>query len=220
MDLFRRPLKIDFVSKRFAAYALSIGCIVLSLVSLAVQGLNFGIDFTGGTLVEMEFPQAVETAEIAQRFDSAGIPDASVQQFGNDRDGLLPPVFARVNRSTRTPVRIILVSGLVIASVAGLTPIGEVAQLVNIGTLAAFLLVCVGVVILRRTHPDLPRPFKAPWSPLTPVLGAVSCLYLMLMLSLPAVTWLRFGRWPVIGLILYFGYSRHHSQLAMKPASS
>jgi hypothetical protein len=174
VDLFRRPLKIDFVSKRFAAYALSIGCIVLSLVSLAVQGLNFGIDFTGGTLVEMEFPQAVETAEIAQRFDSAGIPDASVQQFGNDRDGLLPPVFARVNRSTRTPVRIILVSGLVIASVAGLTPIGEVAQLVNIGTLAAFLLVCVGVVILRRTHPDLPRPFKAPWSPLTPVLGAVS----------------------------------------------
>jgi APA family basic amino acid/polyamine antiporter len=134
------------------------------------------------------------------------------------RDGLLPPVFARVNARSQTPVRIIMVSGLLIATVAGLTPIGDVAELVNIGTLAAFLLVCVGVVSLRRTHPDLPRPFKAPWSPLTPALGAIACLYLML--SLPVVTWVRFGVWLVIGLIVYFMYSRSHSQLALEAAGS
>ena len=132
------------------------------------------------------------------------------------RDGLLPPVFARVHRGTGTPLRIILVSGLAIATVAGLTPIGEVAQLVNIGTLAAFLLVCLGVVVLRRTRPDLPRPFRTPASPLIPLLGALACLYLML--SLPVVTWLRFGVWLALGLIVYFAYSRSHSQLAATPA--
>jgi len=93
VELFRKPLAVDFISKRIPAYAFSIAAIVLSLVSLAVQGLNLGIDFTGGTLVEMAFPHAVETATIAQRFDGAGIPYATVQQFGSDRDVLvrIPP---------------------------------------------------------------------------------------------------------------------------------
>ena len=132
------------------------------------------------------------------------------------RDGLLPPVFARISPRTRTPVRVIMASGLLIAGVAGFTSIGDVAELVNIGTLAAFFLVCLGVLSLRYTHPDLPRPFRTPWTPLIPALGAVSCLYLML--SLPPVTWVRFGVWLVLGLVVYFAYSRRHSLLA--PAAS
>jgi len=128
------------------------------------------------------------------------------------RDGLLPPVFARVNPRTGTPIRVIAVSGLLMAAVAGFTPIGEVAELVNIGTLAAFFLVSVGVLVLRYTHPDLPRPFRTPFSPLIPLLGAASCLYLMA--SLPLVTWLRFGLWLLLGLVIYFTYSRRHSALA------
>jgi len=95
--------------------------------------------------------------------------------------------------------------------VAGLTPIGHVAELVNIGTLAAFFLVCLGVVVLRWTHPDLPRPFRTPFSPLVPLLGAASCLYLAA--SLPWVTWLRFGLWLAAGLAVYFLYSRRRSAL-------
>jgi len=132
------------------------------------------------------------------------------------RDGLLPPVFARVHPRTGTPVRIIAAAGLLIAAVAGLTPIGDVAELVNIGTLAAFMLVCLGVISLRRTHPDLARPFRTPISPLVPSLGAVSCLYLMV--SLPAMTWARFVLWLLLGLAIYFGYSRRHSQLAVAPS--
>ncbi len=127
------------------------------------------------------------------------------------RDGLLPPVFSTVNARTHTPIRVILVSGVVMAAVAGFTPIGEVAKLVNIGTLAAFVLVCAGVISLRYTRPDLSRPFRTPWSPLIPILGIVFCLYLMA--SLPEVTWLRFGIWLVIGLVVYFGYSRRNSAL-------
>jgi basic amino acid/polyamine antiporter, APA family len=132
------------------------------------------------------------------------------------RDGLLPPVFARVNRRTGTPVRVIAASGLVMASIAGLTPIGQVAELVNIGTLAAFFLVCVGVLSLRFTHPDLHRPFRTPWSPLFPLLGAAACL--ALMWSLPFVTWMRFALWLVLGLGVYFAYSRHHSVVGLAKA--
>jgi len=127
------------------------------------------------------------------------------------RDGLLPPIFSKVNSKTQTPIPVILISGIFMALVAGFTPINEVAELVNIGTLAAFTLVCVGVIVLRRTHPDLPRPFKTPLSPLFPILGIVFCLYLMF--QLPMVTWLRFGIWLIIGLGIYFMYSRGNSEL-------
>ncbi|MHB1565957.1 MAG: amino acid permease [Acidiferrobacter sp.] len=131
------------------------------------------------------------------------------------RDGLLPPLFAAVNRRTRTPTRIILICGLVMALIAALTPIAYVAQLVNIGTLAAFTIVCAGVVVLRYTQPDLPRPFRAPAAPLVPVLGMVFCLYLMT--NLPVLTWIRFVVWLVIGLVVYFTYGRRHSVLAQTP---
>jgi basic amino acid/polyamine antiporter, APA family len=129
------------------------------------------------------------------------------------RDGLLPPVFAALNPSTRTPMRIILVSGIFMALIAGFLPIGTVAELVNIGTLAAFVLVCGGVIYLRQTRPELPRPFKSPLNPIIPVLGMLFCVYLML--SLPAVTWIRFFVWMALGLIVYFSYSRRHSVLAL-----
>jgi APA family basic amino acid/polyamine antiporter len=128
------------------------------------------------------------------------------------RDGLLPPLFSTVNKSTHTPVRVILASGVLIASIAGFTPIGKVAELVNIGTLAAFVLVSGGVIILRHTKPDLKRPFRTPFSPLIPLLGIAFCVYLML--SLPAETWWRFWIWMAIGMVVYFTYSRSHSALA------
>ncbi len=127
------------------------------------------------------------------------------------RDGLLPPVFSAINPRTQTPIRVIMVSGILIAAIAGFTPIGDVAELVNIGTLAAFVLVCAGVVSLRRTRPDLKRPFLTPWSPVIPILGILFCAYLMV--SLPLITWLRFVIWLAVGLVIYFGYSRPHSAL-------
>jgi APA family basic amino acid/polyamine antiporter len=127
------------------------------------------------------------------------------------RDGLLPPVFSAVNKNTQTPIRIIIASGVLIALIAGFTPIGDVAELVNIGTLAAFVLVCAGVIHLRTTRPDLKRPFRTPFGMVTPLLGIIFCVYLML--SLPPVTWARFGIWLTLGLVIYFAYSRRHSTL-------
>ncbi|HUW98437.1 MAG TPA: amino acid permease [Acidiferrobacter sp.] len=128
------------------------------------------------------------------------------------RDGLLPEGFAAINKRTKTPIRVILVSGVFMALIAGLTPIGYVAELVNIGTLAAFTIVCSGVLVLRYTRPDLPRPFRAPGSPIVPLLGIGFCIYLML--SLPLFTWIRFLVWFLIGIVIYVGYGRSHSRLA------
>ncbi len=127
------------------------------------------------------------------------------------RDGLLPPVFSAINKGTHTPIRVIMASGVLIAAIAGFTPIGDVAELVNIGTLAAFVLVCAGVIHLRYTRPDLKRPFRTPFGSVTPLLGIIFCVYLML--SLPLVTWLRFGVWLALGMVIYFVYSRSHSTL-------
>ncbi len=132
------------------------------------------------------------------------------------RDGLLPPAFSAVHPKTQTPVRVIVAAGVLMAAIAGLTPIGHVAELVNIGTLAAFFLVCMGVIALRYTHPDVPRPFRTPLMPFIPLAGAGTCLYLMA--QLPLVTWLRFGGWLALGFAIYFSYSRRHSALAAERA--
>jgi APA family basic amino acid/polyamine antiporter len=132
--------------------------------------------------------------------------------FAMSRDGLLPPVFGAVNPQTHTPVRVIVLCGLLIATVAGLVPLGELAELVNIGTLAAFALVCLGVIVLRVVHPHMDRPFRTPLNPLFPLLGALSCGALMAFL--PLTTWIRFGIWLLIGVTIYFGYSMRHSALA------
>jgi APA family basic amino acid/polyamine antiporter len=127
------------------------------------------------------------------------------------RDGLLPHFFAKTDRHTKTPVKIILTSGIIIATVAGLVPIGDAAALVNIGTLAAFTLVCIAVITLRYTQPTLKRPYKLPFNPLFPGLGVFFCLYLMA--NLATVTWISFFIWTFIGLIIYFAYGKNHSLL-------
>ncbi|MFI3135784.1 MAG: amino acid permease [Methylococcaceae bacterium] len=132
--------------------------------------------------------------------------------FAMSRDGLLSAFFSEVNPVTQTPVRVIVVCGVLISLIAGFMPLGDLAELVNIGTLAAFVLVCFGAAVLRITKPDLPRPFRTPFSPLFPVLGMLSCGALMAFL--PSLTWLRFVVWLVIGLIVYFSYSIHNSKLA------
>jgi basic amino acid/polyamine antiporter, APA family len=127
------------------------------------------------------------------------------------RDGLITPYLSHVSPSTQTPVRVIIITGLIMSVAAGLVPLDALAELVNIGTLAAFVLVCLGVIVLRRTHPDLPRPFKNPFTPLFPVLGMISCGALMAFL--PQQTWTRFLLWLCLGLIIYFAYSIRKSKL-------
>ena len=125
------------------------------------------------------------------------------------RDGLLPKRFAKLHPRTKTPVPVILVSGVIMALAAGLTPIGELAELVNIGTLAAFILVCGGVISLRITNPSMPRPFRLRFHPFIPVMGIILCS--VLMCSLPAATWIRFIVWMIIGLGVYAMYGYKHS---------
>lgn len=132
--------------------------------------------------------------------------------FAMAGDGLLPRAFGAVHPRTRTPVMVITVCGVVMASIAGLMPLTAIAELVNIGTLAAFTLVCAGVAVLRVRRPDMARPFRVPFGFLVPVLGVASCLYLMA--SLPWVTWARFFAWMALGLLVYFAYARSHSRLA------
>lgn len=135
--------------------------------------------------------------------------------FAMSRDGLLSAFFSEVNPETQTPQRVIVICGVIMALIAGLMPLGDLAELVNIGTLAAFVLVCFGVIVLRIRQPDLHRPFRAPMNPIFPVLGMLSCGALMGFL--PSLTWLRFGIWLVLGLIVYFVYSMQHSKLAQTP---
>lgn len=130
------------------------------------------------------------------------------------RDGLLPKIFSHTSAKTQTPIRIILLTGLLMAFVAGMVPIHDLAELVNIGTLFAFMVVCGGVLYLRYTHPDMPRPFKVPGMPMIPILGMLSCGYLIF--NLPWITMARFICWMVLGLVIYFVYSHKHSVLHKK----
>ncbi len=128
------------------------------------------------------------------------------------RDGLLPGYFAEVNPRTHTPVNVTVITGLVMALAAGFVPLGTLAELVNVGTLAAFVLVCAGVIALRKSHPDQPRPYKMPFGIVLPVLGILSCGALIAFL--PLTTHLRFILWLLVGMIWYFSYSVRHSKLA------
>ena len=131
--------------------------------------------------------------------------------FAMSRDGLLPERLARVHPRLRTPWVISIIVTVIVAIVAGVTPVGVLEEMVNIGTLSAFVLVSVGVIVLRRTRPDLKRSFRVPWSPVLPVISALICLYLMLNLSVE--TWLRFVIWLAIGFAIYFAYSRRHAKI-------
>src|SRR5918995_215961 len=137
--------------------------------------------------------------------------------FAMSRDNLLPRWFSQVHTRFRTPHRITIITGIVAGLLAFWLPLTALAELVNIGTLAAFVLVSIGVIILRRTRPDLPRAFKVPGYPVVPILSALACFLLMGFLT--AGTWVRFFVWMAIGLVFYFAYSRTHSRLANEESS-
>jgi basic amino acid/polyamine antiporter, APA family len=131
--------------------------------------------------------------------------------YSMSRDGLLGRWAGQVHPKFRTPYLSTIFTGIAVGIATGMLPLQLLGQLVNIGTLLAFVLVCAGVLILRKTRPDLERPFKTPLVPLVPILGILCCVGLML--TLPGDTWLRLLVWLVIGFVIYFGYSRHHSVL-------
>jgi APA family basic amino acid/polyamine antiporter len=131
--------------------------------------------------------------------------------FAMCRDGLLPQRLATVNQRYGTPARLTVGLGVLIAILAALVPLGQIVRLVNIGTLFAFVLVNIGVLILRRTRPEMPRPYRVPWSPVLPILGVAFAVYLMS--DLPLATWIRFVIWLVIGLIIYWLYGYKNSRL-------
>jgi APA family basic amino acid/polyamine antiporter len=132
------------------------------------------------------------------------------------KDGLLPPVFSAVHPKFRTPWIAQILTGAIAMLVAGLFPIGLLGELVSIGTLLAFAIVCAGVFVLRFTDPEIPRPFRTPAFWLIAPLGVIFCGYLMC--GLPADTWARLIVWMAIGLVIYFTYGCRHSKL-QKPAA-
>ena len=132
--------------------------------------------------------------------------------FALARDGLLPGWFAKVHPTYGTPHRTTLALGVFTALVAGLFPLDEVAKLVNIGVLSAFVVICSAVLLLRRRKPDLPRAFRTPWVPVIPVVGILFSIWLLTELA--ALTWLVFLAWVAIGLVVYFAYGIRHSRLA------
>jgi APA family basic amino acid/polyamine antiporter len=136
--------------------------------------------------------------------------------YSMSRDGLLPAVFSKVHPRFRTPYVTTIVTGSVAAVVAGFFPIGLLGELVSIGTLLAFVIVCAGILVLRRTRPDIPRPFRTPLVPLVPILGILTCLGMMAFL--PGDTWIRLIVWMIIGLVIYFAYSRTHSRVKEESA--
>jgi APA family basic amino acid/polyamine antiporter len=135
--------------------------------------------------------------------------------FAMSRDRLLPPMFSQINPRFGTPLRTTILTGGVVAVISTFVPLSELAELVNIGTLFAFVLVAIGVLVLRRTRPDLERAFRCPGVPVVPVLAVLACVYLML--NLPGATWLRFFIWMVIGFVVYFAYGARHSRLVTDP---
>jgi APA family basic amino acid/polyamine antiporter len=136
--------------------------------------------------------------------------------FSMSRDGLLPPYFSKVHPRFKTPHITTIWTGIAVASVSAIANINEIVELTNIGTLFAFVLVCVGIIILRKREPNRARAFRTPWVPFIPLLGIGSCLYLMT--GLPWVTWVRFVVWLAVGIVLYLGYGYKKSRLRQEGA--
>jgi len=135
--------------------------------------------------------------------------------FAMSRDGLLPEVIGGINKKTKTPVNSTIIVGVATALIAGFLPIGIVSELTNIGTLAAFIIVSLGIIALRKKRPDINRPFKCPLVPITPIISALACLGLICQLQ--TATKIRFVVWFVLGIIVYFIYGIHHSNMNNEP---
>jgi APA family basic amino acid/polyamine antiporter len=135
--------------------------------------------------------------------------------FAMARDGLLPRALAQTDSKDR-PVRITVIVAILIAVAATVFPMSKLEEMVNVGTLFAFILVSAGVIILRRTRPDLNRGFRVPFVPVLPILSIAACLWLML--NLTALTWVRFAVWMAIGIVIYLCYGRRHSVLGRRLA--
>lgn len=131
--------------------------------------------------------------------------------FAMSRDGLIPKIFEKVNPRRQVPVANTLIVAAFVSVLAGFIPLGQLAEATSIGTLFAFAIVNVGVLVLRRTRPDLPRSFRTPFFPITPILGVIFCV--IVMLGLAGVTWLAFAIWMLVGLLAYFLYGYRHSRL-------
>ena len=131
--------------------------------------------------------------------------------FSMSRDGLLPQMFNKVHARFRTPWISSITVGTFVAVLAASLPINVLDEMVSIGTLLAFVIVCAGVWVLRRRNPGLPRPFRTPWVPLVPILGII--ISFAMMASLTGLTWIRLAVWLVLGMIIYFAYGRHHSRV-------
>jgi APA family basic amino acid/polyamine antiporter len=134
--------------------------------------------------------------------------------FAMSRDHLMPRQLGKTHPKWGTPYRLTIGIGIVVAIVAGVTPIGKLEEMVNIGTLAAFTLVSIAVPLLRKSRPDIKRSFTVPWNPVIPIVAALICIYLMLNLSLE--TWLRFAIWMVIGFLIYAVYGYRRSRVGIE----
>jgi APA family basic amino acid/polyamine antiporter len=131
--------------------------------------------------------------------------------FSMSKDGLLPKIFSQVHPKFRTPAKSNLLFLVFVSLFAAFVPARVVGEMTSIGTLFAFILVCIGVLILRKRMPDAPRAFRTPLVPVVPILGIGTCLFMMVFL--PGDTWIRLIVWLIIGLVIYFRYSRYHSKL-------
>ena len=137
--------------------------------------------------------------------------------FAMSRDGLLPRGMAKVSARSGVPVRITVGIGAIVAVVAGFSKIGVLEEMVNVGTLFAFVLVSIGVIVLRKRQPELERSYKVPWMPVIPILAVIACVWLMI--NLTAFTWVRFLVWMALGIVVYFAYGRSHSMLGKRESS-
>lgn len=199
--------------------------IFCTLIYIAVSGLLTGI--VSYTELNVSSPVAFGLERIGVNWASALVATGVITGLATvmlvlyyaltrvlgaiSRDGLLPAFFSDVSDKTHTPVKNTVFCGLIMALMAGFIPLGALAELVNIGTLMAFVLVCGGVIVLRITHPDLPRPFKMPGGFILPLLGVFSCGALITFL--PSHTHERFIYWLLVGLVIYFAYGIRHSKL-------
>jgi APA family basic amino acid/polyamine antiporter len=138
--------------------------------------------------------------------------------YSMSRDGLLPKMFCDIHPKFRTPWRSNLLFMVFVSLFSGFVPLSSLGDMTSIGTLLAFVIVCAGIMIMRRTHPNIPRPYKTPLVPLVPILGIIVCF--AMMASLDKMTWIRLVVWLVIGLVIYFTYSRHNSHLVTDPEST